>query len=222
MLSYIKKVFFFCIILCSIGGISISYAKDMNIKLPPPRLKGEVSLEETLYERQSIRHYAKDALPLEKVSQLLWAAQGKAAHGNRTAPSAGATYPIELYLVAGEVENLAPGVYHYIHKSHSLELVQKGDIREELADACLGQSMIANAQVSLIIDAVHERTAGRYGQKATRYIRMEAGHVGQNIYLQATALGLGTVAVGAFYDSTVKDLIPELEFPLCVFPVGKQ
>ena len=212
-------VIFICIICINSGGVMPG---ENTIKLSQPDLKGTMTVEQALYNRKSIRSYKKGFLSLSEVSQVLWASQGKAKWDNRTAPSAGATYPIELYLVAGDVEGLEQGVYRYIHKNHSLELIKKGDMRKNLMNACMGQDMILNAQMTIIMDAVPKRTGRRYGHRATRYIAIEAGHIGQNIYLQSTALGLGTVSVGAFGDNEVKALIPELESPLYIFPVGKQ
>lgn len=201
--------------------IKPAFCENMKIKLPEPVKKGSVTLEETLNERQSIRKYKNEPLTLKEVGQILWSAQGTARHNNRTAPSAGATYPLEIYLAAGNVKGIKPGLYRYVSGPHTLEPVKSGDIRKELSSVCLGQPMIQFAPVSIIIDAVTERTSKRYGKRAERYVTMEAGHAGQNIYLQAASLGLGTVAVGAFSDSGMMKLIPELEYPLCVFPVGK-
>ena len=144
--------------------------------------------------------------------------------GFRASPSAGATYPLEIYVVVGNngVKGLAPGVYRYQPHSHSLVLVKKGDVREELYSACLNQEWIRDAPVVLVIAADYERTTRVYGERGIRYVHMEVGHVGQNIYLEATALGLGTVAVGAFYDDEVRVIIgaPENHHPLYVMPVG--
>jgi len=195
------------------------------IKLPAPRLSGEVSLEEALLERRSVRDYAPESLRLEEVSQLLWAAQGVTAEwGGRTAPSAGALYPLETYLVAGDVVSLAPGVYRYNPEGHELVKVRDGDVREQLAVASVGQTCVKEGAISIIIAAVYERTTGKYGERGIRYVHMEAGHAAQNIYLQATALDLGTVTVGAFHDDQVRDIIgmPANESPLYVIPVGRK
>jgi SagB-type dehydrogenase family enzyme len=171
-------------------------------------LEGEVSLEETLAARRSIRDYTGDALHLEEVSQLLWAAQGITSDwGGRTAPSAGALYPLEVYLVAGEVEGLASGVYKYDPEEHELSVVREGDVREELARVALGQGPVREAAIDIVIAAVYERTVRKYGDRAERYVHMEAGHAGQNVYLQATALGLGTVTIGAFQDVRVQEVM---------------
>lgn len=205
------------------GGKVLDMA-DGVVKLPDLTLKGDVSLEETLSRRRSRRSYKEGALTLSQVGQLLWAAQGKTTDwGGRTAPSAGATYPLEVYLVAGAVEGLDAGIYRYVPDGHELELMSKGDIREELARHCLGQSMVSEAPIDIVLSAVYERTTGRYGQRGVMYVHMEAGHAGQDIYLQSEALGLGTVAVGAFSPKDVAALLglPGDMEPLYIFPVGK-
>jgi SagB-type dehydrogenase family enzyme len=190
------------------------------VKLPEPRKDSNFSLERAINERRSIRTYKDAPLTLKEVSQLLWAAQGKVASGKRAAPSAGATYPMELYLIAGNVEDLSPGLYKYILDDHSLLLVKEGDLRKSVSERALRQDMILKAPITIVISAVFERTRARYGARAERYVYMEAGHIGQNIYLQATALGLGTVAVGAFIDDEVKRALGIKEEPLYLFPVG--
>lgn len=195
------------------------------VSLPEVRLTSDVSLEETLLHRRSIRDYTDEALSLEEVSQLLWAAQGiTEAWGGRTAPSAGALYPLEVYLVVGNVENLTPGVYQYRPDGHELVKVKDGDVRAELAEAALGQDSVRNGAIDIVIAAVYERTTVKYGERGVRYVYMEAGHAAQNVYLQATALDLGTVTIGAFYDDGVRDIVgmPGDLAPLYVIPVGKK
>ncbi|MEA3459135.1 MAG: SagB/ThcOx family dehydrogenase [Chloroflexota bacterium] len=194
------------------------------IKLPQPRYDSDVSIEETLLKRRSVRDYTGELLTLEEVSQLLWAAQGITADwGGRTAPSAGATYPLETYLVVGDVEGLEEGVYKYNPHRHELCKVLDGDKRVELARAALEQDWVKEGAVDIVLTAVYERTTVRYGQRGTRYVHMEAGHAAQNVYLQAVALNLGTVVVGAFYDDQVKKVLrlPKEEHPLYIIPVGK-
>ncbi len=190
----------------------------MPIKLPPPQKKGTMSLEETLEKRRSRRRFLSKALTPEQLSQLLWAAQGitSKTYGLRTAPSAGATYPLELYLVTGE------GLYHYNPEGHELEQVKAGDIRPQLCRAALGQDFVEKAPVNVVIAAAYERTGGAYGQRAARYIAVEAGHTAQNIHLEAVALGLGSVPVGAFSDKRVKEALslPEEQEPLYIITVG--
>ena len=194
------------------------------VKLPQPKYDSQFSLEKAVLKRRSIRSYAGKALALDDISQLLWAAQGITyASSLRTAPSAGATYPLQIYLVAGSVTDLSPGIYKYDNQAHALTLLANGDQREELAEAALGQSWVVESAMSIVITAVYERTTRRYGERGERYVHMEAGHVSQNIYLQAAALGLGTVAVGAFDDASVIRLLRLLpsEEPLYIMPVGK-
>ncbi len=196
-----------------------------RVALPPPRAKGEVSLEDCLLKRRSVRNYDNMALSLTDVSQLLWAAQGITAEGYlRTAPSAGALYPLELYLMAGNVEDLAPGAYHYNPTRHDLALVKAGDHRRELARAALGQDCVANSAAIILFAAVYPRTSAKYGQRATRYVHIEAGHAAQNVFLEATALGLGTVTVGAFEDEQVKRVgaLPEHHDPIYMMAAGRK
>ena len=194
--------------------------ENMVIKMPVPATDSSFSVERAINERMSIRSYKDTSLTLKEISQLLWASQGIVASGRRASPSAGATYPLEIFLVAGKVEGLKPGLYKYINKEHSLELIKEGDLRTALSAAALGQDTLLKAPATLVVAAVFERTRARYGAKAERYVHMEAGHVGENIMLQATALGLGTVPVGAFVDSEVKKLLGIKEEPLYLFPVG--
>jgi len=196
------------------------------ISLPDPRLKGEMSLEEAILNRRSRRDFGDSALALAEVSQILWAAQGITDEtGLRAAPSAGALYPLELYLVVGErgVEGLEEGVYHYLPQSHSLQLTLAGDVRQTLARLSLEQMFIAEAPLSLLITGEYERTTKKYGDRGVRYVHMEAGHVAQNVYLQAEALGLGTVTVGAFQDEEIAQALalPPAFRPLYVMPIGR-
>ncbi|MEN3202715.1 MAG: SagB/ThcOx family dehydrogenase [Atribacterota bacterium] len=197
-----------------------------RIPLPPPRLQSEVSVEEALFKRRSCRSFTPSPLSLQEAGQLLWAAQGVTdrASGFRTAPSAGALYPLELYLVAGQVEGLSPGVYRYLPEEHALYEVLSGDRREELFRVALFQQWIREAPVVLVLTAIYERTTRKYGERGIRYVHMEAGHAAQNVYLQAEALGLGAVVVGAFEDSGVQRILelPANERPLYLMPVGRR
>ncbi len=200
----------------------ISFPVAGMIELPSPRLDGELTLEEAIFERRSVREFANIPLNLEQISQLLWAAQGitDSWRNFRSAPSAGALYPMEIFLVVGDVEELEAGIYHYNPDEHSLDKMKEGDIRGDLSRAALGQRAVDQAPVNIIIAAEFGRTTGRYGTRGERYVYIEAGHIGQNIYLQAVALGLGTVAIGAFHDDDVAELL-EIDFdPLYIFPVG--
>ncbi len=161
----------------------------LTVQLPNPSFDGDMSLEETLLQRRSVRDYASGLLKLEDVSQLLWAAQGVTTEwGGRTAPSAGGLYPLELILVSGAVENLPHGVYRYDPQTHELVKTRDGDVRGQLAAAALGQNWVREGSISIIIAAVYERTTGKYGDRCVRYLDMEAGHAAQTICLQATAL----------------------------------
>lgn len=197
-----------------------------TMKLPQPKYDSKFSIEKTLLERRSVRNYKDEPLTLAEVSQLLWAAQGitEKSKGLRTAPSAGALYPLETYLVAGKVTGLPAGLYKYIPRGHELEKIADGDKRAELSKAALGQSSVSQAPVVIAISAVYERITGKYSQRGIRYTDMEAGHVGENVALQAVALNLGTVMVGAFNDDNVKKVLnlPAEEKPLYLIPVGRK
>jgi len=192
-----------------------------RIKLPAPGYMSDTSVEEALSKRRSIRTYSGEELSIEEVSQLLWAAQGITGKG-RTAPSAGALYPLELYLVVGDVDGLDKGVYKYRPVEHQLEKMVDGDKRVELAEAAGGQECVKDAAIDIVFTAVYERTTWKYGERGIRYVHMEAGHAAQNMYLQAVSLDLGTVVIGAFIDDRVKDLVnaEEQEVPLYIMPVG--
>ena len=196
-----------------------------TLSLPPPRLDSTYSLERSLQERRSIRAFSQQPLSLPEVSQLLWAAQGiTGAGGLRTAPSAGALYPLEVYLVVGQVQGLATGVYHYTPDGHRLIPWLPDDKRAEVAAAAFGQSWLRHSAVIIVFTAIDTRTTGKYGDRGIRYIALEAGHAGQNVLLQATALGLGAAVVGAFDDPRVDKLLnlPRQEHTLYLLPVGRQ
>jgi len=186
-----------------------------------------MSLEEVITRRRSIRNFIPEFISHSQLSQILWATQGKSdtRQGYRTIPSAGATYPLEIFMVCGRngIDELDEGIYHYNIKSHSLILHHKGDVKLELARAALDQEFIYQASLDIIICAVYERTYRVYGGRGERYVHMEAGHAGQNIYLQATALGLATVAIGAFHDERVREVLrlDTQTKPLYIMPVGK-
>jgi len=206
---------------CAIG--MAPFPDEERLPLPAPKLEGRTSLEAALAERRSVRDYADTELTLEELGQLLWAAQGiTAGWGGRTAPSAGATYPLVVYAVVGAVEDLAPGIYRYLPEDHALVPHLEGDLREAVARASLGQHWMADAPVSLVIAADYARTTGRYGDRGERYVHMEVGHAGQNVYLQAESLDLVTVTVGAFRDEELAELLEITEDPLAVMPVGHE
>ncbi len=208
--------------LCTAGSRLPGPSRE-EIKLTPPVYDGKVSLERALKNRRSIRQFANNPLTLSDLSQLLWAAQGVSGTGNsRTAPSAGALYPMEVDVVAGNVSGLHEGIYRYEPRKHVLFKRADGDRRTELSRAAL-QSTIQNAPAVLVFSGVYERTTAKYGGRGIRYVHMETGHVSQNVYLQAVSLHLGTVVIGAFQDDDVRAVLalPENEHPLAIMPVGK-
>lgn len=191
----------------------------------PAQEKGvEGSLTDLLHRRRTLRDFSPQPVSLAAVGQLLWAAQGiNSPQGLRTAPSAGALYPLELHLIAGAVTGLPVGHYRYLPKGHALQFLGSGDLREQVARAALRQSWIAQAPALVVISAVEARTTGKYGQRGIRYVHMEVGHASQNLLLQAVALGLDTATVGAFDDAALKRLLalPEGEQPLVILPFGQ-
>ena len=194
------------------------------IALPAPRLESEQSLEGALGSRRSIREYEKAPVSLADVSQLLWATQGiTAPDGGRTAPSAGALYPLEIYIVTGRVPSLDPGVYHYRPHAHELVKHADGDKLGALARAALRQDCVRDCAVVVVFAAVYARTKEKYGERGTRYVHIEVGHAAQNTCLQAAALGLGAVPVGAFDDDAVRKTLdlPSAERVLYLVPIGK-
>ena len=213
---------FLIVLILITGCVAVVEEDKEEIELPAPSYDGEVSLEKTLSERRSRRDFTNEALSLKDFSQILWAAQGiTSERGKRTAPSAGALYPLELYVVVGNVENLSPGVYHYHPKGHSVSKVLDGDKRRELQGVALGQSAMGGAAIDLVFTAVYERTTKKYGERGRiRYVHMEVGHAAQNVYLQCESLGLGAVVIGAFEDGSVKTLLKIEEEPLYIMPIG--
>ncbi len=195
------------------------------ISLPEPVRSGEKSLEALLQQRRSVREYQQAALDLSAIGQLLWAAQGITdPQGFRTAPSAGALYPLELYVVSGNVDGLSPGVYHYHPNKHRLQQTATGDLRHILARAALDQPWVKAAAAVVVITAVYDRTTRKYGERGIRYVHMEIGHAAQNLFLQAEALGLAAVVVGAFEDDAVATALklPTDVQPLMLIPVARK
>lgn len=202
---------------------SLQQANEV-IVLPAPVLTGQASLETALAGRRSSRSFAAQPLTLEALGQLLWAMQGPAVDARtgatRTAPSAGATHPLSLYIVVTDVVGLEDGVYYYVQREHSLQLKQAGELAAALAEAALNQTFMRDAAVNIIVAADYARTTGRYGERGRRYVYMEVGHATQNLLLQAEALGLRTVAVGAFHDDRVAELLATRRAPLMIVPTG--
>jgi SagB-type dehydrogenase family enzyme len=196
-----------------------------TIALPEPDKSGKVAFEKAVASRRSVRRYSAIPPSLAHISQLLWAAQGITSRdGGRTAPSAGALYPLELYVVAAKVEGLPRGIYKYRPRKHNLLHVSDEDRRKEIAGAALDQSCVRTAPAIIAIAAVYDRVTGKYGERGVMYTHVEVGLAGQNIYLQAETLGLGTVMVGAFYEEKVGKLleIPSNEVVLALMPVGRK
>jgi len=220
-------VFIFVLVVL-LGSNSVSCAQESKIKLPEPELRGNVSVEEAIHRRRSVRSFADTPLSLGQVSQLLWAAGGKTVDGvtgpTRAYPSAGAVYPLEIYLVAGDVTGLDAGIYRYSWDDSSLVLVKKGDVRDELMGATLGQRMVARAPVTIVVTMFSDKIMGAYGKRGLeRYVSMDAGHLGQNVHLQAEGMRLGTVMVGAFNDREVAKVLgikTGKETPIYMMPVG--
>ena len=197
-----------------------------KIKLPEPKYDSSTSVEKAMLERRSVREYKDGPLTLGEVSQLLWAAQGITYRGRgfRTAPSAGALYPLEVYVVTGKVDKLGQGVYKYRPQQHELVKVSDENVRNELTAAALGQDCVGESAIVIVFSAVYERTTRKYHERGIRYVHMEAGHAAQNVFLQAVSLNLGMVVVGAFMDEEVKKILnmPDRESPLYILPVGKK
>lgn len=195
--------------------------------LPEPRERGDRSVAAVIADRRSRRTYADAPLSRAELGQVLWATQGvtSRSNGHRAAPSAGALYPLELYVVVGEpgVSGIGTGVYRYRPETHDLAKGTTEDVQSALADAAVDQRFVERAPVDIVICGVDERTTGKYGTRGERrYVPMEAGHAGENIYLQAEALGLSTVSIGAFRDDRVLDILgaSSNQRPLYIFPVG--
>lgn len=220
-------IFFILVgVVCFVGfkkSGKVAMTDGARITLSEPVKDGTVSLEKAIEQRRSVRSYGQGALKMEQISQLLRAAQGiTSPDGLRAAPSAGALYPIELYVVVERVEGLSAGVYKYDCTSHTLHKVKDGAYGKALEEVCLAQSSVGEAAINIVIAAVYARTRVKYGERATRYVHIEVGHVAQNIFLQSSALGLSMVVVGAFEDGAVKDIVglQGEEEPLYVLPVG--
>lgn len=215
-------------ILCSLEAMGLLGVRIGNAStpLPKPSFQGKVSVEKAIKERRTIRDFKERPLSLTYLSQLLWAAQGitDPKEGKRAAPSAGALYPLDIYVVIGEngVEGMESGVYHYLPENHSISQTAKGNRRKEIASASLWQMWMGKAPVLFIITAEYKRITGKYGERGVRYALIEVGHVSQNLFLQAEALGLGAGIVGAFYDTDVSKVagLPSPHEPLLIMPVG--
>ena len=233
-----QYIIFVIVFICAgIGGFSMlmhskgderEHKESINekIKLPEPKYDSNTSVEKALLKRRSVRIYKKEPLSLAEVSQLVWAAQGITIprRGLRTAPSAGALYPLELFVLIGNVSGVTKAVYKYEPHKHELMKIKNGDLRDDISIASLGQSWIGESAIVIVVSAVYERTTQKYGDRGIRYAHMEAGHAAQNIYLQAVSLNLGTAVLGAFKDEKVRKILnmSKEEHPLYIIPVGKK
>ncbi len=196
--------------------------------LPSPQLTGNISVEEAIQNRRSARRYSNEPLSINNVSQILWAAQGITNNQSslRAAPSAGQVYPLEIYLVAGSdgVSGLEEGFYHYVPSNNTLEKLINGDLRADLSSIADDQPWVKQAPVNILITGNYQKMIDKYTDKelCTRFVDLEAGHVGENIYLQSETLGLVTVSLGSFNETQLKQLLqlPGNETPIYIFPVG--
>ncbi|HZW54786.1 MAG TPA: SagB/ThcOx family dehydrogenase [Nitrososphaerales archaeon] len=198
--------------------------KVLQIKLPRPMTKGAVSLEEAISSRESFRQYSANPINLKQLSQILWAAQGVTHDGMRSAPSAGALYPMEIYVVARTrgVEGLLAGIYRYDYQNHAITLLKEGDFSQDLQRAASDQESVGMAASNIVIIGIFERTTAKYGERGVQYVFQESGHISENIFLQAAALGLGSVAMGAFRDNDVRRVlgVARNERPIYIQPIG--
>ena len=203
------------------------YSQAQKIELPAFEPAREMSLDKTLRQRKSNRNFQDRPISKGQLAYLLWASTGiqrvEDGYEFRTAPSAGALYPIETYVVANNVKSLEPGVYHYAIRSHQLELLQQRDFRRRISAAALGQGMCATAAAVFIWTAVFERCKWKYGQRAYRYIYLDAGHIAENLALATVSLNLGTCEIGALYDDHVNAIIGidgTEESTICMAAIG--
>lgn len=204
-----------------------TYPQAKKIPLPREMARGGMSLEEAIQKRRSVRDYSRQPLSLAELARLLHSGGGitEPTYPLRAAPSAGALYPVELYAVVNRVEGLPKGIYHYSPRDHSLELVKEGDFGLEMMRHAVGQEMVWHAAAVLVLTAIFQRTRVKYGERAYRYVLLDAGHVGENIYLAATSLGLGPCGIGAFFDDDLSNLLGidgKEEAPLYLVAVGKR
>lgn len=197
--------------------------RRLRFPLPAPRTTGGPALVEALTSRVSLRRFMAAPLSREDLAQVLWATDGRIpGTRRRTAPSAGGTYPLEVRAVLGAVPGLPPGVYRYLPEDHSIEQESQEDRRSDLMAATVGQADLAQAPAIVVLSAIPDRTTARYGARGVPYALLEAGHAAQNLCLQVAALGLGTVAIGAFRDEALRGVLalgPE-EQPLYLLPIG--
>jgi len=211
---------------CILGVFFMNVVDAEYIVLPTANMDSSMSVKQAISERRSVRAFKNEPLTMQELSQLLWSAQGitNKSKGLRAAPSAGALYPCELYIVVGNVADLAAGVYKYVIGKHELVKISDGDKRTELASVSLSQMWIATAPATIVVVGIIERISRKYGKAhAPQYVHIEVGAIAENVYLQGRVLGIGTTFVGAFDDNNLKRLLgaPADEEPFAVLPLGK-
>lgn len=226
---YVRVVIILCLSALITGtilfaGRAVAMEKiNETIELPPSMQDSEFSLERALSERRSVRDFSQEPVTLAQLSQLLWAAQGITnSRGYRTAPSAGALYPLEIYVMVGDVKGLSAGMFKYRPDGHTLIKLVNDDRRKQMERAALGQDYVSENAVLIVFSSIDSRTTGRYGERGIRYVHIEVGHAAQNVMLQAQALGLGAAVVGAFDDNLVDEILdlPKNERALYLMPIG--
>jgi SagB-type dehydrogenase family enzyme len=222
MASLLRAIVFiyFCFSFNNIQAMDI-------IKLPEPKDKKVVYLDELLNKRYSIRTFKQKPISIDDLSYILWCSYGFKKDGGRVVPSAGALYPLDIYIIAGSIEGernmgIIPGIYHYLPDKHQIELIKKGDIRKDVANASLSQMWMASAPCMIAITCEYKRITSKYRDRGIRYAHMEAGNVSQNIFLATFNTGLGCGIVGAFNDDLVKTVmgINRMREPLLIMPIG--
>ena len=216
----LKKIILVWIVFIVFNQRSFAMAQLDQIRLPSVETVGEISLEEVIAKRRSERSFLNKDLDLKQIGQLLWAAQGitgkVGGYSFRSAPSAGALYPMELFVFTSR------GVFHYVPQGHYLKVTSKKDLRAALTSAALGQDAVKHAPISIVITAIYQRVTQKYGERGMQYVHIEAGHIAQNIHLQAVALNLSSVPIGAFKNEAIKKVLGEPAHyePLYIIPVG--
>jgi SagB-type dehydrogenase family enzyme len=183
-----------------------TYTDTKRIILPESRHE-YATLAAAVSRRQSRRNYTFKQISLDQLSGLLFASSGLSRGTRRTTPSAGATFPIETYVIVRNVEGLDPGIYHYHIQGHALDMIQSGDFSKDILNACQKQAVLRRVSAVIVFSSIFERVCRRYGERGYRYCYMEAGHMSQNVYLQAESLGLGTVGIGGFLDHRITQLL---------------
>jgi len=228
MLVFLLAVIIFASLTKRVGKEVEGIEKTEKISLPKEFIKGNLTVFDSIKTRRSIREYSEKPITLKELSTLLFATQGITSTNGwekRAAPSAGALYPMETYIVVNNVDGLDKGLYHYIPDEHALEIIKLGDFGKDIRSIGLGQAPLEEAAVDFIWTAVFERTTKKYGERGIRYIHIEAGHISENLYLQANSMGIGVVAIGAFNDDAINKFLGvdgEKESVIYINAVGKK